>query len=39
MLNCIDAAWTVAGERSALRGEWGARFDQLRAAMESATGT
>jgi len=39
MLNGIDAAWMDEGERRRLRAEWGARFDELRAGMKSATGT
>jgi adenosine deaminase len=38
MLNGIDAAWISEGERRRLRAEWGARFDSLRAGMESASG-
>ncbi|NPC55497.1 adenosine deaminase [Caenimonas soli] len=38
MLNGIDAAWIDEGERRSMRAEWGARFDSLRAGMESATG-
>jgi adenosine deaminase len=38
MLNGIDAAWIDEGERRRMRAEWGARFDILRAGMESATG-
>lgn len=37
MLNGIDAAWIDEGERQRLRADWGARFDALRAAMESET--
>jgi adenosine deaminase len=39
MLNGIAAAWIDEGERRRLRAEWAARFDELRAGMESATGT
>jgi adenine deaminase len=38
LLNGIDAAWIDDTERRRLRAEWPARFDQLRAGMETAKG-
>lgn len=39
MLNGIDAAWVDASQQRQWRKDWAARFDSLRAGMDSAKGT